>query len=86
MRTMTQIFTSAALFAGSFLIGDFAQSATALPGYSARPVGMCWNRQVGSGNENNGYWAACKKASQNQAANSARAHAQSSPGNPTRQR
>jgi hypothetical protein len=38
-----------------------ANGGAGLPGYAARPEGMCWTRQVGSGHDlTGGYWAACK--------------------------
>ncbi len=35
-------------------------NAAALPGYSARPPGMCWNREGGGGQELSGNWAPCR--------------------------
>ena len=33
-----------------------------LPGHSARPDGMCWTREFGSGHDlTGGYWTACAK-------------------------
>jgi hypothetical protein len=32
-----------------------------VPGYYPRPPGMCWQRQGGGGQENNGYWVPCRE-------------------------
>ena len=66
---------------------QISQDHSTLPGYSARPPGMCWHRHFGSaGNETNGYWAACTSTSENQPASSARAQAQPTERNRTRHR
>jgi hypothetical protein len=81
MRSITTIFASAAVATAAVAVSGLIQPAAAqqdystLPGYSARPEGQCWYREFGSGNENNGYWAACKNSSANQTANGARAQA-----------
>jgi len=31
----------------------------ALPGYAARPVGMCWTREGGGGQDLSGFWGPC---------------------------
>jgi hypothetical protein len=36
-----------------------AQNSAALPGYSARPKGMCWVRGGGGGSDLVGDWEAC---------------------------
>jgi ABC-type sugar transport system substrate-binding protein len=82
MRSMSRIVASAAVVAGALTMGSLVQPAAAqsnqdystLPGYSARPEGMCWKRAFGSGNENNGYWARCNN--ENQASTNAQARAQ----------
>jgi hypothetical protein len=30
-----------------------------MPGYSARPNGMCWEREGGGGHDLSGYWHSC---------------------------
>ncbi|HEY7300089.1 MAG TPA: hypothetical protein VH684_19525 [Xanthobacteraceae bacterium] len=75
MRSITGIFASAAFATAAVAIGGLVQPAAAqqdystLPGYSARPPGMCWYREFGSGNDQSGYWAACKNSSANASAN-----------------
>ena len=78
MRSITTIVASAAaIFAFAALVQPAAaqQDYSTLPGYSARPSGMCWYREFGSGNDQSGYWAACKNTSANETANGARANA-----------
>jgi hypothetical protein len=36
------------------------EQVSTLPGYSARPAGMCWERPGGGVHESAGHWAACK--------------------------
>jgi ABC-type sugar transport system substrate-binding protein len=83
MRSTSRIVANAAVVAGALALGGLVQPAVAqqanqdhsnLPGYSARPEGMCWKRAFGSGNENSGYWDRCKN--ENQAAANARAQSQ----------
>jgi hypothetical protein len=51
--------------------GPYAQAArqptaysssdiSTLPGYSARPAGMCWERAGGGTQDQSGHWAKCK--------------------------
>jgi hypothetical protein len=80
MRSMSRIIANVAVVASALALGGLVQPAVAqqtnsnLPGYSARPEGMCWKRAFGSGNENSGYWDRCKN--ENQAATGARAQSQ----------
>ena len=83
MTAMKRILAGAAVAAAAVVFGGIVQPAAALPsnqdyltlpGYSARPAGMCYRRYV-TGTENNGYWAACKKRPANESANGARAQA-----------
>src|SRR5262249_12248302 len=39
-------------------------STSALPGYGARPDGMCWTRQSGAGHDLSGHWGPCGSGSQ----------------------
>jgi hypothetical protein len=87
MRSMSAIFAAASVALG---LGSLTQPAAAqqnnqdystLPGYSARPPGMCWHREFGSGHDDNGYWGACKNES-----TSAQAQAQAPNQTPQRSR
>jgi hypothetical protein len=67
MRIATTIFaTVAGLTVGLALSGvPGTAAAQTLPGYSARPEGMCWTR-LGSGPDiAGGHWAACPKTAGN---------------------
>ena len=40
------------------------QSTNGMPGYSARPTGMCWERTGGGGQDlSSGYWTQCSSRS-----------------------
>jgi hypothetical protein len=81
MRSITRIFATAIVATAAVASGGLLQPAAAqqdnstLPGYSARPDGQCWYRGFGSGNDQVGYWGACKNTSANASANGARANA-----------
>jgi hypothetical protein len=80
MRSITRIFAIAAVATAAVASGGLQPAAaqqdySTLPGYSARPDGQCWYRGFGSGNDQVGYWGACKNSSANQSANGARAQA-----------
>jgi hypothetical protein len=82
---MKRIVSGAAVAAAAVAFVGNAEPAAAqqsnkdysmLPGYSARPPGMCWNRTLGGDtSEFSGYWGACKTSPANEAANGARAQA-----------
>lgn len=84
MRTRRTLAKAAAVTV-ALAVGGLVQPAAAqtagnnangLPGYSARPAGMCWVREVGSGHDlTGGYWAACNGTSANQTARATRAQA-----------
>ena len=84
MTAMKRILAGAAVAAAAVVFGGNAEPAAAqqsnkdysmLPGYSARPPGMCWNRTLGGDTpEHSGYWGACKSPA-NESANGARAQA-----------
>jgi hypothetical protein len=75
----TPLTVAAALVLGAVVPAAAQQTSqdySTLPGYSARPPGMCWHRYAGRDlNGTLGYWAACTNTSGNQSANSARAQA-----------
>jgi ABC-type sugar transport system substrate-binding protein len=83
MKSMTTTFASTAAVAAALAMGAVVPAAaqqanqdySTMPGYSARPQGMCWHPAFGSGHQDNGYWAPCTNTSENQSANSARARA-----------
>ena len=84
MTPLKRIVAGAVVAAAAVVFGGNAEPAAAqqsgkdysmLPGYSARPPGMCWNRTLGGDTpEHSGYWGACKSPA-NESANGARAQA-----------
>jgi hypothetical protein len=75
MRIGTTIFATVASLATALALSGLPNTAAAqtLPGYSARPDGMCWTREFGSGQDiTGGYWAGCPKATGNSNARTTR--------------
>jgi hypothetical protein len=66
MRAKSSV--TAAGIVAALAVWGVAQPATAqanypsLPSYAARPPGMCWHHSF-EGNQENGYWGACKSNS-----------------------
>jgi hypothetical protein len=86
MKSMTAIFASPVAVAVASVMGAIVPAAAqqtsqdylTLPGYSARPPGMCWHKHPGYDvNGYQGYWEACTNSSGNQSVNGVRAQGQS---------
>jgi len=85
MKSMVVSFASPVAVAVALVMGAVVPAAaqqtspdySMLPGYSARPPGMCWHKHPGFDvNGYQGYWEACKNTSGNQSVNGARAQGQ----------
>jgi hypothetical protein len=69
MRIITKVLAAAVSLTVNFALLHQSAVAQTLPGYSARPDGMCWTREFGSGQDiTGGYWAACPKQTGNSSA------------------